>query len=510
MATRSGAPVLFMGDRAGVATVLATIPPASAHDHPEVAAALAFRSYIVGDPAGVATMAQFAEAKLASLPAGRRDLATVTLRVAESAQSHRGGDSPAALAASIEAETILSRLSESEAHAWAIARPAVAGIRATAELWSGNVEGASTLMSSVAVQAPDTIRRGYQGTYFLGIWALAEALRGVAIPSSRARALEALDIARDAGRLHVHESQYAWLALTVAELSRGDVAAARAGLEGCREAGAAGLNANLVTASRLLGARVDLASGDLASARRTLADVGTRLARREGVSLMARVATDASVDLELAAGAPDRARAVLAAHDAAMPASRDLVAISRARVLLASASAEQAMACVAHLLDRHGAVASNAWMIVSQAEDHLRHDARAIEAFARALDEAEEQEFLLPFVQPQRWLTTALRRHSYVVGTHHDFIERALALTTGARGVPDVTDAVVAPSVLTERELAVIAYLPTMSSNTEIADQLSISVNTVKQHLKSAYRKLGVTTRRDAVRVAREKGLLPT
>ena len=168
------------------------------------------------------------------------------------------------------------------------------------------------------------------------------------------------------------------------------------------------------------------------------------------------------------------------------------------------------MACVAHLLDRHGAVASNAWMIVSQAEDHLRHDARAIEAFARALDEAEEQEFLLPFVQPQRWLTTALRRHSYVVGTHHDFIERALALTSGSRGVPDVTDAVVAPSVLTERELAVIAYLPTMSSNTEIADQLSISVNTVKQHLKSAYRKLGVTTRRDAVRVAREKGLLPT
>ena len=62
---------------------------------------------------------------------------------------------------------------------------------------------------------------------------------------------------------------------------------------------------------------------------------------------------------------------------------------------------------------------------------------------------------------------------------------------------------------LTERERSVLAYLPTLSSNQEIAGALDISVNTVKQHLKSINRKLGVNSRRDAVRVAGRLDLLP-
>lgn len=54
-----------------------------------------------------------------------------------------------------------------------------------------------------------------------------------------------------------------------------------------------------------------------------------------------------------------------------------------------------------------------------------------------------------------------------------------------------------------------LAYLPTLRSNDEIATALSISVNTVKQHLKSIHRKLHVGSRRDAVRAARRLGLLP-
>ena len=53
-----------------------------------------------------------------------------------------------------------------------------------------------------------------------------------------------------------------------------------------------------------------------------------------------------------------------------------------------------------------------------------------------------------------------------------------------------------------------LAYLPTMRSNAEIASALSVSQNTVKQHLKSVYRKLSVSSRREAVRVARDAGLL--
>ena len=61
---------------------------------------------------------------------------------------------------------------------------------------------------------------------------------------------------------------------------------------------------------------------------------------------------------------------------------------------------------------------------------------------------------------------------------------------------------------LTERELAVLAQLPTMRTNEEIARDFYVSINTIKSHLTHLYRKLGVGNRREAVRRARELGLL--
>jgi LuxR family maltose regulon positive regulatory protein len=61
---------------------------------------------------------------------------------------------------------------------------------------------------------------------------------------------------------------------------------------------------------------------------------------------------------------------------------------------------------------------------------------------------------------------------------------------------------------LSDRERAVLSYLPTMLTTSEIASEMYLSVNTVKTHLKSIYRKLDVTRRRDAVRRARELRLL--
>jgi LuxR family transcriptional regulator, maltose regulon positive regulatory protein len=46
-----------------------------------------------------------------------------------------------------------------------------------------------------------------------------------------------------------------------------------------------------------------------------------------------------------------------------------------------------------------------------------------------------------------------------------------------------------------------------MSSNAEIAEEMYVSVNTIKAHLKSLYRKLEVSSRRAAVRRARELNL---
>lgn len=61
---------------------------------------------------------------------------------------------------------------------------------------------------------------------------------------------------------------------------------------------------------------------------------------------------------------------------------------------------------------------------------------------------------------------------------------------------------------LSDRELAVLSYLPTMLTTAEIAAELYVSVNTVKTHLKSIYRKLDVARRRDAVHRARALHLL--
>jgi LuxR family maltose regulon positive regulatory protein len=61
---------------------------------------------------------------------------------------------------------------------------------------------------------------------------------------------------------------------------------------------------------------------------------------------------------------------------------------------------------------------------------------------------------------------------------------------------------------LTDWERDVLRLAGDLLGTDEIADKLFISVSTVKTHLKSSFRKLGVTDRRDAIRRARETGSL--
>lgn len=62
-------------------------------------------------------------------------------------------------------------------------------------------------------------------------------------------------------------------------------------------------------------------------------------------------------------------------------------------------------------------------------------------------------------------------------------------------------------SALSEREREIVQLLARHRSVAAIAEELYISVNTVKSHVKSAYRKLEVSSRADAIRRARELGL---
>ena len=61
---------------------------------------------------------------------------------------------------------------------------------------------------------------------------------------------------------------------------------------------------------------------------------------------------------------------------------------------------------------------------------------------------------------------------------------------------------------LSERELAVLRYLPSTLSLAEIARELYVSPNTVKTQCSAIYRKLAVTSRKAAVQSAREHHLL--
>jgi LuxR family maltose regulon positive regulatory protein len=62
--------------------------------------------------------------------------------------------------------------------------------------------------------------------------------------------------------------------------------------------------------------------------------------------------------------------------------------------------------------------------------------------------------------------------------------------------------------LLSGREVEVLHLLAARMSNLEIAEQLFISLNTVKTHIKNIISKLGVHGRDQAVARARELGLL--
>jgi DNA-binding CsgD family transcriptional regulator len=60
---------------------------------------------------------------------------------------------------------------------------------------------------------------------------------------------------------------------------------------------------------------------------------------------------------------------------------------------------------------------------------------------------------------------------------------------------------------LSPRELAVLRLLDDERSNREVGRILYVSPNTVKAHIKSIYRKLGISSRKEAAEQARARGL---
>jgi LuxR family maltose regulon positive regulatory protein len=81
-------------------------------------------------------------------------------------------------------------------------------------------------------------------------------------------------------------------------------------------------------------------------------------------------------------------------------------------------------------------------------------------------------------------------------------------LPPGGPGAPEPADSSPLPDPLSQSELRVLRYLPTNLSAPEIAGELSVSVTTIRTHIRHLFAKLGVNRRTEAVAQARALGLL--
>jgi LuxR family maltose regulon positive regulatory protein len=195
-----------------------------------------------------------------------------------------------------------------------------------------------------------------------------------------------------------------------------------------------------------------------------------------------------------------------------------------ARVLIAQGALDKALELLARLLkmaEGAGAISQVIEILVLQAvalsEIPARGQAQggveqSLTALERALSLAEPEGYMRVFLDEGAPMGKLLR-DAAALGIAVDYVGRLLAavdVETKAEGPLGVTTALPSSLVepLTERELDVLRLLIAGLSNREIAEELYLSINTIKTHNKSIYGKLNVRSRTQAMNRAKELGLL--
>ena len=153
------------------------------------------------------------------------------------------------------------------------------------------------------------------------------------------------------------------------------------------------------------------------------------------------------------------------------------------------------------------------------------NEAKAHDRLARAASELATPGWMPSWMRAQTQIVLAQAHLQLGDAPVARKLERAArrSIDEGARDAPILCQRLTAlqvtldafPSVslpgsghLTTAELRVLRYLPTHLSFRQIGERLYLSRHTVKTEAISAYRKLGVNSRSDAVRQARELGIL--
>ena len=200
---------------------------------------------------------------------------------------------------------------------------------------------------------------------------------------------------------------------------------------------------------------------------------------------------------------------------------RGEIRIAIAVLRLAQDDPQAAAAVLAPVLEGAAPVSARTWlahafMLEAIARDALGDPAAAGRAVERALDLAEPEGALSVFlIHPAPGL---LERHARDCAKHAALISDIFSMLPAEpggygkmasprpRGAVEETARLIEP--LSQSEIRVLRYLPTNLSGREIGRELSVSLNTVRTHMRHIFAKLGVHRRTEAVTRARALGLL--
>jgi LuxR family transcriptional regulator, maltose regulon positive regulatory protein len=503
----AGAPGLVGPDRGVVQTLLAELPY---HDVPPTAATelcAAGLAMARGRFAAVRARVDAARAMEAAVPVDLRGPVGALTEVFDSAAARGTGD----LRRAVDAGRAAIRRVDGAPWpfpAMQVYRVAGANSMAVGLLWTGDVHRAREVLTGAMDTSSGVTLSVLNARSHLALCDLVECRVG----DAQSAAAEALAMAAPRGWSMHLQLRPAHLVLAMVRVLRGDHDGADLALASALAANVGGEEPSATLLSRLAQIFVAVSRGRLRAAEHAL-DAAQDAAESWFVgAYLADQLLRAATEVRLLAAAQGEPRVGQADP---LDAGHLTEQVCRARSRLSVGDATTAEELAERVTSSPGAdkggelvTTVEAWLVRSLAAHRLRRDNDAMRALGHAVDLARPEAVVRPFlVMAEDKLPSLLRLHESVHGTRDPFTARLLDLVAGSEATAAEPEPLLVP--LTDRELAMLAALPSMQSNAEIAAEFFVSVNTVKAHLKALYRKLGVGTRRDAVRRGRELGLLP-
>jgi len=423
----------------------------------------------------------------------------------EASVARRRGDMPALVEAASGALEILAEASPAHLPTAPEYRANALNQEGVGLFWMGRFGRAESRLRSAMVLAEAS---GVELTRLnaLGHLALLEAEQGN-LHDAYGHADDALQLGKRRGWPAVVHIVPAFLALALISLDRNALDDATAACADGYAAQRPDPEPVQHTALRIAEARILLARGEIDRARLTAERTGWPSDTGPLPPLLARWLAEVKAEIELSAGHPEETlRSIALFSETAKASARMLTSVARARLALGDPRAAEAVLTPLQTSVPDVRSAVEVWLITALVEDALRQNNKSVDALARAVALAEPQGMRGPFIGVRHpRVAGLLEQLLWLIPERSSFVADLLADFSSA---PSTSPGAREPVELTDRELDVLRYLPTMLRNHEIAAQMYVSVNTVKAHLRALYRKLDVTGRREAVDRARDLGLL--